>query len=113
MFVGDRGLGIGSLTKGFLRYGGHWKPKKNSLYSTELYTNEHSTSQTCPYCFCKLSHPSRVVRDNDQTQVKTVKGAFICVKKDFLSSLPTTLAIKTLSVHLRSVWQVWPNSSSA
>ncbi|KAI8636687.1 hypothetical protein BD408DRAFT_79415 [Parasitella parasitica] len=85
MFVGDRGLGIGSRTKGFLRYGGHWKPKKNSLYSSILYTNEHNTSQTCPYCFRKLSHPLRVVRDNDQTQVKTVKGAFICVNKDCIS----------------------------
>ncbi|KAI8642279.1 hypothetical protein BD408DRAFT_185855 [Parasitella parasitica] len=32
-----------------------------------------------------VSHPLRVVRDNDQTQFKTVKGAFICVNKDCIS----------------------------
>jgi hypothetical protein len=47
MLVGDLGLGIGSRLWGFIKYGGKWKPQKNSLYSSVFYTNEHNTSQMC------------------------------------------------------------------
>ncbi|KAI9486687.1 MAG: hypothetical protein EXX96DRAFT_627135 [Benjaminiella poitrasii] len=57
MFVGDRGLGIGSRLKGHLKYGGRWKPIKNSPYTSVLITNEHNSSQTCLFCYEKLSHP--------------------------------------------------------
>ncbi|PHZ16055.1 uncharacterized protein RHIMIDRAFT_310696, partial [Rhizopus microsporus ATCC 52813] len=33
IFVGDHGLSVGSRTKGLMHYGGHWKPKKYSLYT--------------------------------------------------------------------------------
>ncbi|KAL4206359.1 hypothetical protein AB4K20DRAFT_1773551, partial [Rhizopus microsporus] len=64
MFVGDRGLSIGSRIKGFMRCGGHWKPKKHSLYATVCITNEHNTSQTCIYCFNKLPHPVQTIHRN-------------------------------------------------
>ncbi|ORE01445.1 hypothetical protein BCV72DRAFT_236348 [Rhizopus microsporus var. microsporus] len=64
MFVGDRGLGIGSRIKGYMRYGGYWKPLKHSLYTYVCITNEHNTSQTCSYCFQKLSHPVQTVYKN-------------------------------------------------
>ncbi|CEG79069.1 hypothetical protein RMATCC62417_13582 [Rhizopus microsporus] len=78
MFVGDRGLSVGSRIKGFMRYGGHWKSKKHSLYTTVCITNEHNTSQTCIYCFNKLSHPVRTVHRNGASRLRTVNGAFVC-----------------------------------
>ncbi|ORE01496.1 hypothetical protein BCV72DRAFT_236312 [Rhizopus microsporus var. microsporus] len=62
MFVGDRGLCIGSKIKGFLKYGGNWKSNKDSLYTTVCITNEHNTSQTCLFCFKKLLNPYRLVQ---------------------------------------------------
>jgi hypothetical protein len=40
MFVGDRDLSVGSRIKGFMRYNGHWKPKKHSVCTTVCVTNE-------------------------------------------------------------------------
>ncbi|ORE18855.1 hypothetical protein BCV71DRAFT_234551 [Rhizopus microsporus] len=60
MFVGDRGLCIGSKIKGFLKYGGNWKLNKNSFYTTVCITNEHNTSQTCLFCFKKLLNSYRL-----------------------------------------------------
>jgi hypothetical protein len=53
----DRDLVVGSRTKGYMRYGGHWKPLKRSLYAYVCITNQHNASQACIYCFQKLSHP--------------------------------------------------------
>ena len=49
MFVGDRGLGIGSRIKGYMRYGGHWKPLKHNTYTSICITSKHNTFQTCIY----------------------------------------------------------------
>ncbi|KAG1445632.1 hypothetical protein G6F56_009846 [Rhizopus delemar] len=57
MFVEDRGLAMGSRLKGFMRYGGLWKPKQHSRYAAVYVTNEQNTSQTCVFCFKKLMHP--------------------------------------------------------
>lgn len=81
MFVGDRGYGIGSSIKGHLRYGGMWKPDIHSRYTSVGITNEHNTSQTCLFCFQKLSHPLKAVTKKGQQQVHTVKGTFVCNNK--------------------------------
>ncbi|RCH88096.1 hypothetical protein CU097_004618 [Rhizopus azygosporus] len=78
MFVGDRGLGIGSRIKGYMRYGGHWKPLKHSLYTSVCITSEHNTSQTCIYCFQKPSHPLQTVYKNGARRLRTINGTFIC-----------------------------------
>lgn len=81
MFVGDRGYGTGSSIKGHLRYGGKWKPEIHSRYTSVCITNEHNTSQTCLFCFQKLSHPLKVVTRKGKQQVNTVKGTFVCNNK--------------------------------
>ncbi|KAL4213693.1 hypothetical protein AB4K20DRAFT_1975175 [Rhizopus microsporus] len=48
-FVGGCGLGIGSRIKGYMRYGGHWKPLKRRLYTS-----------------------------NGARRLRTINGAFIC-----------------------------------
>jgi hypothetical protein len=45
LFVGDRGYGVGSRIKSFLKYGGTWKPKTHSMYTTVRVTNENNTSR--------------------------------------------------------------------
>ncbi|CEP10874.1 hypothetical protein [Parasitella parasitica] len=82
MFVGDRGLGIGSRVKGFQKYGGRWKPQKNSLYSSVLITNEHNTSQTCLYCFRKIFHPLLITEKEGERKVKRRNGVFQCINKE-------------------------------
>ena len=80
MFIGDRGEGTGSRLKGFLRYGGKWKPKVHSRYSTVCITNEYNTSQTCVFCFQKLLHPKKLITKKDGSKfVKSVNGSFHCV----------------------------------
>ena len=77
MFVGDRGLSISSRIKGFMCYGGQWKPKKHNFYTAVCITNEHNTSQTCIYRFNKLSHPVRTIHRNGASQLRTINGAFV------------------------------------
>ncbi|KAG1456908.1 hypothetical protein G6F57_015001 [Rhizopus arrhizus] len=82
MFIGDRGTGIGSTTKGFRRYGGKWKQYKHDIDVNVCITNENMTSQTCMYCFSKLDHSiyRKIVKDKD---IKTkVKGSFLCRNPD-------------------------------
>lgn len=80
MFVGDRGEGIGSRIKGFLKYGGKWKPKIHSRYCSVCVTNEHNTSQTCMFCYNKLLHPSKIMTKKDGSRfLKNVNGSFYCV----------------------------------
>ncbi|KAI8641782.1 hypothetical protein BD408DRAFT_467729, partial [Parasitella parasitica] len=62
MFVGDRGHGFGSRIKRHGRFGGFWKQQQHGGYTPTLITNEHNTSQTCIFCFHKLSH-STMCRD--------------------------------------------------
>ncbi|ORE02002.1 hypothetical protein BCV72DRAFT_235454 [Rhizopus microsporus var. microsporus] len=66
MLVGSRGLGVGSRIKGYMRYGSYWKPLRHSLYTYVCITNEHNISQTCSYCFQKLSHPVKTTITNNQ-----------------------------------------------
>ncbi|OAC99582.1 hypothetical protein MUCCIDRAFT_114775 [Mucor lusitanicus CBS 277.49] len=75
MFVGDRGHGYGSAIKGHLRFGGHWKEERHARYVPTIITNEYNSSQTCLFCFNKLSHPI-YPRKN---AVKVNKGTFICL----------------------------------
>ncbi|RCH89595.1 hypothetical protein CU097_009212 [Rhizopus azygosporus] len=78
MFIDGRGLDIGPRIKGYMRYGGHWKPLKHSLYTSVCITNEYNTSQTCIYCFQKLSHQVQTVYKNGTRRLRTTNGAFIC-----------------------------------
>ncbi|KAI9477872.1 MAG: hypothetical protein EXX96DRAFT_484224 [Benjaminiella poitrasii] len=88
MFVGDRGLGIGSRLKGHLRYGGNWKPVKNSLYTSVLVTNEHNSSQTCLFCYKKLTHPvGAMTNKKGEKRRKTTLGSFVCLNPLCLSVL--------------------------
>lgn len=73
LFVGDRGYATGSRIKGFLRYGGKWKPFLHARYTTTLITNEHNTSQTCVYCFQKTMHPTSMTNG----KLKTIKGTSV------------------------------------
>ncbi|PHZ07461.1 uncharacterized protein RHIMIDRAFT_242668 [Rhizopus microsporus ATCC 52813] len=78
MFVGSRGLGVGSRIKGYMRYGSYWKPLRHSLYTYVCITNEHNISQTCSYCFQKLSHPVKTVYKNGARRLRTISDAFVC-----------------------------------
>ncbi|CAO3668667.1 unnamed protein product [Rhizopus microsporus] len=78
MFVGDCGLGIGSRIKGYMRYGGHWKPLKLNLYTSVCITSKHNTFQTCIYYFQKLSHSVQTVYKNGARRLRAINGAFIC-----------------------------------
>ncbi len=86
LFVGDRGYGVGSAIKGHLKYGGQWKPRKHSLYTSVCITNEHNTSQTCTYCFGKLTHPIRRIEENGKLYLKSVNGAVVRNNKNCLLS---------------------------
>lgn len=99
MFIGDRGHAIRSPIKGHLRFGGYWKELRHSRYTPTLITNEHNSSQTCLWCFSKLSHPYTA---KDGT-VKKTNGSFICLNdvcpnksvvmsRDCLSALAIGLA---------------------
>lgn len=71
-FVGDRGTGVGSRTKGFRRYGGMWLERLRSYQNKVYITNEHNTSQLCIYCFEMSCHPKC-------SKQKITKGALQCV----------------------------------
>lgn len=100
MMIGDRGYGTGSCIKNHQRFGGPWKGKLHGRYTTTLVTNEHNSSQTCVFCFKKLSHPHTRTADGS---IKITNGAFIClnnscpnkfvvVSRDKLSALAIGLA---------------------
>ncbi|PHZ07482.1 uncharacterized protein RHIMIDRAFT_274513, partial [Rhizopus microsporus ATCC 52813] len=78
MFIGNRGIGVGSRIKRYQRYGGDWKQKLHEQETQVCITNENMTSQTCVYCFSKLDHPihKRMIKGKEITV--TSKGPFIC-----------------------------------
>lgn len=59
MMIRDKGLEAGSRIKGHLRYGDKWKHKIHGQYTNVCITNENDTSQTCVFCFQKLSHATQ------------------------------------------------------
>lgn len=75
MFVGDRGFGIGSSIKGHQRFGGFQKQDRHGRNTATLITNEYNSSQTCLFCFNKLSHPVSAA-DN---HINVTKGTFVCL----------------------------------
>ena len=75
LFVGDRGFGVGSRIKGHQRFGGTWKQQIHGRYTPTMVTNEYNSSQTCLFCFRKLSHPMKVV----EGEVKATTGSFVCL----------------------------------
>ncbi|ORE15609.1 hypothetical protein BCV71DRAFT_273597 [Rhizopus microsporus] len=87
MFVGDRGYCVGPTIKGHLKYGGQWKSRKNSLYTSVCIINRHNISQTCLFCFKKLQL-------TENTKLKAVNGTFQCVNPD----CPSVLAGKATHV---------------
>ena len=44
MFIVDRETCVCSMLKGYLYYGGRWKPKFHTVSSLVKFTNEHKTS---------------------------------------------------------------------
>ena len=52
MRTGDKGKGVGSRTKGHLRYGGNWRQDNHTRYTPVCVTNEDCTSQTCVKASC-------------------------------------------------------------
>lgn len=74
MFIGDRGFGVGSNIKKHQRVGGTWKGKLRGSNTKVFVTNEYNSSQTCLYCYRKLSHTYKKKDDK-----KTLnRGSFIC-----------------------------------
>ncbi|KAI8885968.1 hypothetical protein K501DRAFT_178769, partial [Backusella circina FSU 941] len=70
--------GSGSPIKSFKEYDSHWKSINHSHYTALCIANEHNSSQTCVYCFKKLSHPLKIVKEKGKTKVKTVNSGFQC-----------------------------------
>ncbi|KAK4521627.1 uncharacterized protein ATC70_004157 [Mucor velutinosus] len=88
MFIGDRGLCVGSRLKGHLKYGGKWKPRLHSSVATVHTTNEHKTSQTCMYCFGPISHPTQTTKAKDgKTKTRSIHDAFLCLNPACVSVL--------------------------
>jgi hypothetical protein len=85
MFIGDRGYGYGSKIKGHRRFGGFWKQKIHSKYTTVLVTNENKTSQICVYCFSSIVHPKREVIVKGKRVYKEVNGSFMCTNPKCVS----------------------------
>ncbi|OAD01350.1 hypothetical protein MUCCIDRAFT_112793 [Mucor lusitanicus CBS 277.49] len=86
MFIGDRGLCVGSRLKGHMKYGGKWKPRLHSSVAKVHTTNEHKTSQTCMYCFGPTSHPVQAIKaKNGNTRTKLTNGAFLCLNPECVS----------------------------
>ncbi|KAI8888394.1 hypothetical protein K501DRAFT_173342 [Backusella circina FSU 941] len=59
--------------------------KKHRYYTPVPITNEHNTSQTCIYCYKKLSHPYKVVGKNGEKKIQTVNGTFQCENTNCVS----------------------------
>lgn len=87
MLTGDRGYCNNSSIKGHLRYGGVWKPRLHSLYTSVAVTNENLTSQTCVFCFKKTTHPFKVLKTKNGTLVKEVRGTAVCSNKHCILAL--------------------------
>ncbi|KAG1174754.1 hypothetical protein G6F71_004662 [Rhizopus microsporus] len=85
MFVGDRGTGVGSRVKGFMRYGGKWKENMHAEAINVCVTNENKKSQICVFCFKKLAHPKRKEVKNGKAIFKSINGAFICTNPSCVS----------------------------
>lgn len=71
MLINDKGTGVGSRIKGFLRRDGKWKQRIQGKYTNVCITNEHMTSQPYLYCFSELNHPiqrKKGKRKTDQFQ---------------------------------------------
>ncbi|KAI8887460.1 hypothetical protein K501DRAFT_306793, partial [Backusella circina FSU 941] len=66
-----------------------WRPletkKKHRYYPPVAITNEHNTSQTCIYCYKKLSHPYKVMGKNEKKKIQTVNGTFQCENTNCVS----------------------------
>jgi len=77
MFIGDRGHGVGSRIKGHQRFGGTWKQEIHGRYTPTVITNEYNSSQTCLFCFRKLSHPMKAT----DGKVKATNGSFVCLNE--------------------------------
>ncbi|KAI9255920.1 hypothetical protein EDC94DRAFT_222963 [Helicostylum pulchrum] len=87
MFISDRGHGIRSRIKGHVKYGGTWKEKIHSRYTSVFVTNEHNSSQTCVFCFKKLTHSIKIVEKNNEAIINDVKGTFRCLNKHCILSV--------------------------
>ncbi|KAI8054903.1 hypothetical protein BDF21DRAFT_349641 [Thamnidium elegans] len=82
MLIGDRDHGFGSAIKRHQRFSDSKKQKKKQGKSTPtLITNEYNSSQTCLFCFNKLSHPVSTTAN----KISAASETFICMN----SSCPT------------------------
>ncbi|GAN00846.1 hypothetical protein MAM1_0002d00270 [Mucor ambiguus] len=75
LFVGYRGYDISLRIKGRLRCGGTWKAKVHAWQCPVLITNDHSTIQTCVFCFSKTSHPLKLVIKKNKQCLYSVNGS--------------------------------------
>ena len=83
---GAAGMGDGSRLKGKAKMGGNIIPERHMRCATVAKTNEHMTSQVCPYCF-ELVHLARARRktSNGNTRIMRVHGAVACGNPDCIS----------------------------
>ncbi|KAI8884326.1 hypothetical protein K501DRAFT_164491, partial [Backusella circina FSU 941] len=79
MFIGDRGTGVGSRSKGHRRYDGRWKQELHGRNTTVCITNENKTSQTCGYCFSPIVHPRQRLVIKNKEVLKECPSASQCI----------------------------------
>ncbi|KAI8093979.1 hypothetical protein BDF21DRAFT_85771 [Thamnidium elegans] len=87
MLTGDRGYCHSSSIKGHLKYGGVWKPKLHSLYTSVGITNENLTSQTYVFCFKKTTRPLKVLKTKKGNLVKEIRGTSVCTNEHCILAL--------------------------
>lgn len=102
LFVGDRGYGIHSAIKEYMRCGGAWEAKKHSHHCPVIITNDHNTSQTRLLAYSKMSHLQKLlvakknkqhlrsVNESKTEKLKTLAKAF-CARNTFDPASSTEL----------------------
>ncbi|KAI8639205.1 hypothetical protein BD408DRAFT_446149 [Parasitella parasitica] len=74
MFVGDRGHGFGSRIKGHRQFDGFWKQQRHGRYT-----------QTCVFCFHKLSHPVAALNG----KIQRTGCSFLCLNPECPNAFKT------------------------
>ncbi|KAL4210223.1 hypothetical protein AB4K20DRAFT_1968328 [Rhizopus microsporus] len=96
MFVGDRGYCVGSTIKGHLKYGGQWKSRKNSLY-TSLKVVNGTFQYVNPDCPSVLAGKATHARDSLSTMAIGLSGlATLLFKATFPQFDPKRSPSKTV-----------------
>ncbi|GJJ74279.1 hypothetical protein EMPS_06637 [Entomortierella parvispora] len=82
MLHGAAGSGVGSRLKGHSKMGGNKIPEKHLRYTPVLKTNEHKSSQLCPFCFSQIRLVRARRNKNGVMRLVRVHGAIQCTNPD-------------------------------